>query len=46
MDALLVSPYLGPEMHIPSRGSLRVTYPRQEPYAVVPHVRICARGGR
>lgn len=29
-----------------SRGSLRVTHPRQKPYAVVPHVRICAGGGR
>ena len=24
---------------------LRVTYPRQEPYAVILHVRICAGGG-
>jgi hypothetical protein len=30
---------------IPGRALLRVTYLRQEPYAVVPLVRICARGG-
>lgn len=29
-----------------SGGTLRVTNLRQEPYAVVPHVRICAGGGR
>src|SRR5471030_1242084 len=45
MDALQTSICPDPEMHILPRGTLRVTYLRQEPYAVVPHVRICVGVG-